>query len=179
MTNVINIYGGPGAGKSTAAAGLFYEMKKLGYEVELVTEYAKEWAWEERDIKPADQIIITGEQLRRESRLYGKVDWIITDSPLYIGAMYQEFYTSEISIRRLLHQLLPDVDKENNINRFNYLILRTKPYNPKGRYESEETANKVDNFLKDFMKSCSIEFKTVQCNPHFKIVQGILYDLQL
>lgn len=30
-TKVINFYAGPGAGKSTNAAGLFYEMKKLGF----------------------------------------------------------------------------------------------------------------------------------------------------
>ena len=31
-TLLINIYGGPGAGKSTAAAGVFYELKKNGYD---------------------------------------------------------------------------------------------------------------------------------------------------
>ena len=35
---VINFYGGPGSGKSTAAAGLFYKMKLGGYSVELTDE---------------------------------------------------------------------------------------------------------------------------------------------
>ena len=38
---IINIWGGPGVGKSTAAAGLFYEMKKLQLNVELVTGVRK------------------------------------------------------------------------------------------------------------------------------------------
>lgn len=38
---VINIFGGPGVGKSTVAAGLFYRLKCLHYSVELVEEFAK------------------------------------------------------------------------------------------------------------------------------------------
>ena len=46
-TVVINLFGGPGCGKSTIAAELFAILKKQGYEVELVTEYAKDKVWEE------------------------------------------------------------------------------------------------------------------------------------
>lgn len=42
MTSVINLIGGPGSGKSTTAAGLFFRMKSMGVRCELVTEYAKE-----------------------------------------------------------------------------------------------------------------------------------------
>ena len=38
---VINLFGAPGVGKSSAAAGLFYYMKRDGFSVEQVTEYAK------------------------------------------------------------------------------------------------------------------------------------------
>ena len=38
---VINFFGGPGVGKSTAACDLFVAMKKAGYKVEYVDEYAK------------------------------------------------------------------------------------------------------------------------------------------
>lgn len=39
---VINIFGAPGAGKSTTAAALFALMKLEGYKVELATEHAKD-----------------------------------------------------------------------------------------------------------------------------------------
>ena len=45
---IINIFGGPGVGKSTVAADLFVIMKKEGYSVELVTEYAKELTYEKK-----------------------------------------------------------------------------------------------------------------------------------
>lgn len=37
----INLFAGPGTGKSTTAAGVFFEMKRSGMSVEYVTEYAK------------------------------------------------------------------------------------------------------------------------------------------
>jgi len=43
---VINLFGGPGCGKSTAAAGLFHLMKSNHMSVELVNEFAKEIVWE-------------------------------------------------------------------------------------------------------------------------------------
>jgi len=48
MTRVINLLGGPGVGKSTAAAKLFAKYKDEGKSVELVREYVKDWAWEGR-----------------------------------------------------------------------------------------------------------------------------------
>lgn len=48
QTIVINLMGAPGTGKSTIASELFSKMKWLGYDVELVSEYAKELVWEER-----------------------------------------------------------------------------------------------------------------------------------
>lgn len=46
---VINLFGGPGIGKSTLAAGLFEHMKIAGFNVELVNEYAKDMVWEQRE----------------------------------------------------------------------------------------------------------------------------------
>ena len=41
MTKIINLFGGPGIGKSTQAAGLYYEMKKLNMNVEMPYEFPK------------------------------------------------------------------------------------------------------------------------------------------
>lgn len=63
MTMYVNLFGGPGAGKSTTAASLFAEMKKLGKNVELVTEVAKDFVWEERQKTLEIQPYITVKQL--------------------------------------------------------------------------------------------------------------------
>lgn len=46
MTKVINLFGGPGCGKSTGAAYIFSLLKMKGMNVELVTEFAKDKTWE-------------------------------------------------------------------------------------------------------------------------------------
>lgn len=43
---VINLFGGPSAGKSTLAAGVFYNLKCMGINCELITEYPKDKVWE-------------------------------------------------------------------------------------------------------------------------------------
>ena len=45
MTIIINMISGPGSGKSVLAAELFVEMKKQGYNVEFLQEYAKKLVW--------------------------------------------------------------------------------------------------------------------------------------
>ena len=43
---VVNLFGAPGAGKSTGAAYIFSRLKMLGINAELVTEFAKDKVWE-------------------------------------------------------------------------------------------------------------------------------------
>jgi len=44
---VVNLFGAPGAGKSTGAAYIFSQLKMAGINAELVTEFAKDKVWEE------------------------------------------------------------------------------------------------------------------------------------
>ena len=67
---VINLWGEPGAGKSTVAAGLFNLMKLMGEKVELVTEYAKDLTYEKNHVSLQNQLLILATQdnrLRRQS----------------------------------------------------------------------------------------------------------------
>ena len=89
-TIVINLFGAPGAGKSTTAAFLFGELKSMGLDVELVTEYVKDLVWDKRYKELSNQIICFGQQMRRIERLIGQVDIIITDSPLLLNAYYNK-----------------------------------------------------------------------------------------
>jgi hypothetical protein len=88
MLKVINLFGGPCSAKSTTASGLFYDMKRSGESVELVTEYAKDMVWEGRSNILEDQLYILAKQNRRLHRLRGVIEWVITDSPLLFGIVY-------------------------------------------------------------------------------------------
>jgi nicotinamide riboside kinase len=88
MMKVINVIAGPGAGKSTLASGLYYEAKRRGWNVELVTEVAKDLVWEGRHHALGNQAYVFGRQVQRIDRLMGQVDYVITDSPLLLSAIY-------------------------------------------------------------------------------------------
>lgn len=60
----INLYAGPGAGKSTTAAMQFAKLKIAGHSIELVSEYVKAWAIAKRQVVGFDQIYLMGKQLQ-------------------------------------------------------------------------------------------------------------------
>jgi adenylate kinase family enzyme len=91
-TKVINLVGAPGAGKSTIASQLFSRMKWEGYDVELVSEYAKELVWEERMETMKNEVYLFGKQHQRLFRLKNKVQYIITDRPLILSQFYNSKY---------------------------------------------------------------------------------------
>ena len=94
MTNnkclIINLFGGPGTGKSTTAAALFYKLKMMGINCELVTEFAKDITWEKNKKALACQPYVFGKQCYRIERCVDQVDVIITDSPLPLSILYNK-----------------------------------------------------------------------------------------
>jgi hypothetical protein len=151
MTKIINLFAGPGSGKSTTAAGLFHKMKKKGLSVELVTEYAKEKVWENSKEILSDQLYLLAKQNRRLERLRGKVDWVITDSPLLLGAYFGEKYGEHPEIVvPATHGIFKTYDN------LNFFILRTKPFDPRGRVGNEEGARRADAGIKEILASYSV-----------------------
>ena len=160
MTVVINILGGAGVGKSTCAAALFAEMKQRGIHVELVQEWVKQWAWEERKIGEFDQLYIFAKQARREAQLYDKVDFIVTDSPVLLSAFYEFIYTDN----RIISQALPEymtVARKNRVQHFNFLLSRCKNYDPRGRYQTEKEAVALDESLRKWLVSNQYSFDNI------------------
>jgi hypothetical protein len=154
---VINLFGGPGAGKSTTAAGLFYEMKKMRLEVELVTEYAKDMVWEGRHNILEDQIYIFAKQQRRISRLRDhRIDWVITDSPIALGLVYLREGSLSNNFRDLVMEVFDSFENHN------FLLQRNFEYNPIGRNQKDlEAAEIYDQKVAALLDARDIPFKTV------------------
>ena len=143
---VINLFAGPGAGKSTLACELFVEMKQTGQSVELVTEYAKDMVYERRDNILADQLYILAKQNRRLDRIrQAGVEWAITDGPLPFGNIYGAGSTV---FRAIVWECFRKYDNYN-------ILLKRNPsleYTGSGRVqqnvaEAMELDNRIANML--------------------------------
>jgi hypothetical protein len=142
---VINIWGGPGSGKSTTAAGLYYMMKCRGYDVELVREFAKDLVYAGKLDLLAKQEAVSAIQVGRQGILRGKVKYIITDSPILLGLHYGE--SLPLDFRVLLRR---EWDKYDSAN---VLLTRVKPYHTNGRVQTEEEAVRKDLVIGAWMVS--------------------------
>lgn len=143
-TIVINLIGAPGTGKSTLASELFSKMKWSGYDVELVSEYAKELVWEERKETFKNELYLFAKQHHRIFRLNKKVKYIITDRPLILSLFYNYKYgDNSLEFKNIV---MHEINKFKNINIF---LNRTKPFVEKGRNQTEEES---DEFAKEMLR---------------------------
>lgn len=133
---VVNLWGAPGCGKSTAAAYIFSQLKSLGCNVELVTEFAKDLTWEGRTGALHTQLYVSGVQAQRLARIRDKVDVAIVDSPLPSGLAYVNEEERDLLNDVLWHEY----NKYNNIN---FFLERAHPYSSDGRNQTEEEADKI------------------------------------
>lgn len=163
MTLIINLFGGPGTGKSTTAAGLFALLKNMDVNAELINEYVKRWAWEGRSISSLDQFYFFGKQARKEYTLFEKVDVIVTDSPIILSSFYTNKYGPEhqkAAIRSCLESYFKSCD-EKNVKRLNVFLQRLKTYNPKGRFQNEEQAKQLDIEILSYLSELKQDFAII------------------
>lgn len=153
-TIVINLYAGPGAGKSTMCANIFSELKWLGIDCEMSLEYAKDKVWEESERVLDNQIYVFGKQLHRLYRLNGKVDVVITDSPLLLSIMYDS------SKDPIFKQLV--LNKFNEYNNINFMVQREKAYNENGRMQTEEQAKELDAEIESILVDNGVTYKCIK-----------------
>ena len=151
-TLYVNLISGPGAGKSTLAAGLYWYMKTQSYNnliIELVREYAKDLVWLQSIELLKDQVHVTCEQYKRMLMLDGKVDIAITDSPLLIGLVYGQYP------KEFINDVLKMDSQFHNINIF---IKRNLPYESSGRIQTENEAHDKDLEIRKLYEGNNIPY---------------------
>lgn len=156
---VINIWGEPGSGKSTVAAGLFFLMKINKYKVELVTEYAKELIWEKHLTLFNHQMSLFSEQHRRLARLKDHgIDFAITDSPLPLSAFYNQ--------NKHLLQLDPLIfEAYHEFNNLNFLLNRVHSFEKIGRRHDEKQSVKLAKDLRAFLHEHQLHYQELEAHP--------------
>ena len=173
QTIIVNLFGAPGAGKSTGAAYIFSKIKMAGVNAELVTEFAKDKVWEESKEVFNNQIYIFGKQSFKISRVMNKVDVIITDSPIILSS----FYNSDEMIQEELDALV--MKTFNSYNNMNYFIKRVKPYQEKGRFQTEEESDQIADEVSTLLDKKEVDYEVIagDTEGYDYIVKQILHKL--
>jgi len=127
---IVNFFGGPCVGKTTLAAGLFYELKRNEIEVEFAMEECKKFVWEKNWSIFENQLYIFGLEHQKLFRLcQNEIDVVITDSPILLSLVYDIQTNPNIPDR---HVTYDEFRRDFYINEFqkfknlNFLIKRTE-----------------------------------------------------
>lgn len=155
---IISLIGGPGTGKSTLAADVFARLKRDHYDVELVTEYAKDLTWNEAQKVLQNQVYVFAKQQHRFWRLNGKVDIVVTDSPILLSPIYHDLLNSE-PFPELHNLVLCEHRKFDNVV---FYLKRDTPYIKTGRNQTIKEAKQVDSAINMFLMKHSIPFHKVE-----------------
>lgn len=172
---LVNLFGAPGSGKSTGAAYVFSQLKMRGINAELVTEFAKDKVWEENKEVFNNQAYIFGKQYFKTTRCQDKVDVIVTDSPLLLSV----FYNRDKILGEEFNHLVAKIAK--SYDTINYLLLRNKPYNPKGRLQTEEESDALVDPLKKMLVCYEINYieKLGDQSHYDEIVEEIITYIKI
>lgn len=162
---VINMFGAAGSGKSTNSAGLAYELKKDGFKIELVTEFAKELCITKSEHLLENQIWVFGNQYHKMKYLSNDLDFIITDSPIMLSAWYGKKYNYQFES---LYPLIKEV--HNSFDNINIFLERAHSWDPYARVQSEEESNQDSTDLQNFLKENQISFEIFQTGRYLPAI---------
>jgi len=148
----INWMGGPGCGKTTAAASLFTRLKKLHVDSELVAEFPKDLVLEGNRVALANQLYVFANQLYRIQNAYNNTQVAVVDSPLILSAIYNP-NTSE-------HLVDLVIEQHKRFNNMNIFVRRDNsyPHSMMGRIHSLTESVSIDNQIINLLDLYEVPF---------------------
>jgi hypothetical protein len=161
MSKIINLYGGPGCGKSSIAAGLLYELKRNHISCDAPYEFPKILAWDENYSAIKDQLYVVANQHRGIVKSYGKVDYIITDSPILLSLVYKNRYMGNEYPSILYNESFDKmvVDIHFKYESVNVLLKRGNTlHNNKERYQTLDESILLDIEIKNMLNSVGVDY---------------------
>jgi hypothetical protein len=171
-TLIVNLFAGPGTGKSTTCAGIFFALKNLQVDCEIAHEYAKDLVWEKRTKTFENQIYLFAKQYHRIFTLLGQVDVVITDCPILLSPVY------DTEARSTFEKLV--VEEHNKMWNYNVFLKRKKKYNKVGRLHNEEQATEIDMKVLDVLDRNNQCYEVFDATPEGRdaIVKKIMMFLE-
>jgi len=154
MTNhlIVNFFGGPGVGKTTASAELFISLKKNNVDAHLVGEFAQECVLEGNVDSLNDQLYIFGNTYHRLRSAYQQATVTVIDSPILLSCIYQE------GLPDLFNQLV--LAMHERFRNLNVLLERTDGYNHSmmGRVHSLSESVGIDKQIERMLEQYEVPF---------------------
>jgi nicotinamide riboside kinase len=146
---VVNLWGGPSAGKTSGAFYVMGELKLRGVSCEYAAEFAKEKHWEGTTAAFENELYIFAKQNYRLSKLNGKVKVIVTDAPLLASTAYAQEYSD--NYKRFVYE---EFNKYHNLN---YYLERVFPYEQNGRNHDEKDAGKISDDIRMILSAYKVQ----------------------
>lgn len=159
---VVNIFGGPHAGKTTAALDITAALKIQHIRAVYVSEYVQDVIYDEAFVVLQNQIKIFGEQLHKVQRLEGKVDVVICDSPLLLSIIYG----ADKNLPAIFDYLV--LHMHNRFNNLNYFLHRpeTPEHDMTGRIHNKEEAIEIDKEILGLFFTYQMKFRALNADDN-------------
>lgn len=158
-STLVNFLGAPGVGKSTSSAYIYSRLKSIPINCEEVKEYIKLWTYDGRKNDDYSQIYIMAQQIRAESLLLNKVEYICTDSPVLLSMYYSRF--SPPVLRDNINSMVKAYYKQLNLDGHkvvNIFLNRSKPYLAVGRWQTAEESDIMHNEIYNMLTDLDVDF---------------------
>lgn len=174
-TIVINLFGEPSAGKSTAAMTITANLKRVGVNAEYVSEFAKDKVYEHNEEVFRHQEYIFGKQSFKMGRVRDNVQVIVTNSPLLFNILYND---DNITLGEDFNKVV--LNMFNSYDNRNYVLTRCHKYENEGRLQNEGEATEVRCELLDLLHSLNIQYEccTSSAEDCMKIVNKIVKEVK-
>ncbi len=152
----INLFGGPGIGKSTLAARIFTHLKQAGKSIELVQEFVKQYVYDDRQLNGWDYGYTFAQQFEAERRpLQGGIWQIVTDSPLLLQCVYARM--AGCPVTDSLISICQEFDREYPTT--NLFLKRQTRFVTDGRWQqNEQEAVAIDTAVEATLRQNNIKY---------------------
>jgi len=173
MSQVVNLFGGPGIGKSSIAAGIIHQLKRNHVSCDAPYEFPKVLAWDNNESAIRDQFYVIANQHRGIAKAYNKVNHIIVDSPILLSLIYKNYYVTDPAeypsclYGKEFDDLLLSI--HNSYDSLNILLTRADEtsFNEKERYQDFNQSLDIDSRIKAMLDTHHIPYieVAVDTNP--------------
>ena len=165
MSKLINLFGGPGIGKSGIAAGITYKLKKNHISCDQPYEFPKLLAWDDNHSAIQDQLYVLANQHRGIVKSYGKVDYIVLDSPILLSLTYRNYYKGTEYPSSLYGESFDKMvlDTFNQYDNINIVLDRADGvHNNDERYQNLEESKELDIVIENSLIENNIPFHKIK-----------------